>query len=289
MNLTIQVEDVDGDVERDKIEYKLNFSNRENFYLYQNIIYFNPKNPDVGEYYINILVTDNNETPIKYVSQLIKIIARNVFDPPTVKIIEPKNGAIFNETEYITLSCIAEDLDFLINNSFEKLLYTWSSNISGILSNQPSQKYILLEPGTHNITVEVEDIYGLKAIDYIHITVKEDTDSKPKKTKSDDFTWLGIVIFILIVIIMVILFYFIFFYKKQDLTKKDNEPGEKKEIQTKLTQDLHSQQQIKNINQTSYPPSEQIEQQDPQYICQICNAILIDPNHCPYCGWVKKL
>ena len=75
LNLTIIVEDIDGDVERGLITYDVNITDKKNLYFYETNrqIIFHPQNEDVGNHYIKLKVTDNNETPIVFITQYIKI------------------------------------------------------------------------------------------------------------------------------------------------------------------------------------------------------------------------
>jgi hypothetical protein len=126
LNLTIQVEDIDGDVDRNMINYIFNITERSNLYfdINKKQLCFIPENDDVGLHYINLKVTDNNETPIIYISQNIKIIVFNINNPPTVKITLPINASTFNERDKINFKCIGEDIDIFIQNSVQMFLDT---------------------------------------------------------------------------------------------------------------------------------------------------------------------
>ncbi len=211
LNLTIIVEDIDGDVDRGKIQYILNITQTTDFYFreHDNSLIFHPKNQDVGWHYINISVTDNNETPTQYVWQHIKIRVININDSPTVKITFPEDNKEFLETDKISFSCIAEDIDLLVWNSQEELTYRWFTNRT-ILRDFGTENFlsnITFTVGFYNVTIEVEDTAGAKAYDHVNIRVKELPEQKREPTITTSiYLWLGIlIVIILIVIIAVIL------------------------------------------------------------------------------------
>ena len=216
LNLTIHVKDIDGDVERKMVMYFLNITERANLYFNDNItqLVFNPDNADVGWHYLNIQITDNNETPTMYISQNFKIQVRNINDPPTVEIIFPVEGQIFSKKDKINFKCKTKDIDFLVPNPNEKLSYKWSADVIGYsdLGTTKNLTNISLQSGQYNITVEVTDSGKLKAYDTIKIIVKE----VPKKKESDTLQSLSLAI-IGIIIIILIIFLFVNYQKKQRL------------------------------------------------------------------------
>jgi hypothetical protein len=70
-----------------------------------------------------------------------------IYQPPIIEIVSPKNG-IYSDAQDIYFSCIVSDE--------RKLEYNWSSNISGILSNEKNFSSSL-PAGFHEIVLEVSD------------------------------------------------------------------------------------------------------------------------------------
>ncbi len=213
LNLTIVVEDIDGDVDRGMIQYILNITQTNDFFFreHDNSLIFHPKNDDVGWHYINITITDNNETPTEYVWQHIKIRVLNVNDPPTVEIITPENGLVVSKSDVISFKCVAQDIDLSVWNSVEKLRYLWYTNKTelGNLGTNCDLTNISLPPGFYNFTVKVEDSYGAKAYDHVHISVKDVPKDKPKTTEIYTlYLWLGLLLILLIIIVCLLLFIF---------------------------------------------------------------------------------
>ncbi len=228
LNLTIIVEDIDGDVERGLITYSLNITHQQNLYFrdHDNTLIFHPSNSDVGCHYINITITDNNETPTQYVHQHIKIRVLNLNDMPTVQIIIPLNNQKFKESDKISFKCTASDIDFLIWNSNEELTYRWYTNKTefGDLGILPELLNISLEPGFYNVTIEVEDAFGAKAFDYVHIKVNKLTKEKTNPTTTTSvFLWIVIIIIIVIIIVSILLFV-LTKKKKKEIIEKDIQP-----------------------------------------------------------------
>jgi hypothetical protein len=232
LNLSVIVEDIDGDEQQGKVTYHLDITARDNLYFdpLTNELKFLPGNSDVGWHFLNISVTDNNETPPVYITQKIGIQVINVNDPPSVEIIEPAEGQQFFETGQISFDCNGDDIDLLIPDSTEKLTYKWyvrspeykelglSKNISGIV----------LKSGEYNITVEVTDSSNAVAVDFVNIMIIEEKVIKPEEEITENFLWLGIIIVIIIVTIIVAILFFIIFkkLKKQDqLSGAELSPG----------------------------------------------------------------
>ncbi len=234
LKLEVVVADLDGDVERGMISYELNITERDNFFFYHpsQMLVFQPKNKDVGWNFINISITDNNETPITFVSQHIKIQVLNVNDPPSVTITAPQTGREFLITDNITFSCTTEDPDLLIPTPNEILTYQWYTD--KISPNELGTEREIIVPnytlptGNYIITVMVEDTAGEKAYDSVEIVIKGvvpgKTDTGPadgKKSSADNYLWLWVVIVIIIIIAICLLFLFLNKRKKQKLKSLD--------------------------------------------------------------------
>jgi hypothetical protein len=223
LNLSIVVEDIDGDVERGLILYLVNITQNNNLYLSisDKQLIFHPGNADIGKHFLNISITDNNETPIVYISQNICIDVININDPPSVSILSPTFGKEFLETEDINFTCQVDDPDLLLPNSIERFTYLWTSNLTGLDAIGVNEQFIIsnrtLRPGYYNITVMVKDRAGKTAFDNVEIVIKE-IPIKPQKEKTDtsvsgNLIWLWILI--LVVIIVMVLVFFIFAQRKK--------------------------------------------------------------------------
>ncbi len=223
LNLTIKVQDIDGDVEHGAIKYILNISERNNLYFTKNDnkLVFNPTNADVGSHYMTIKITDNNETPAIYISQDIKIEVLNVNDPPTVEIITPNNNVVFTDPKMLSFSCAADDIDLLIPNPTEELTYKWETNRSEykligtgkelILTNET-----LLKPGYYEITVVVTDRAGDIAYDSVNIVIEKTvSESKPDGSLFSNYLFLGLIAIVIIIMIIIAILMFVVSQKKK--------------------------------------------------------------------------
>jgi predicted GH43/DUF377 family glycosyl hydrolase len=230
LNLTIDVEDIDGDVERGLIMYLFNITEQENLYFSdaENTLVFHPGDAEVGWHYINLRVTDNNETPTIFISQNFKIQVLNVNDPPTIKIKTPNDNQEFAADEKITLSCAADDIDTIISSNGEELIIRWLTNKSAYeeLGTDPDLTNITLLPGYYNITVEVEDKSGARATDSIEIQVKEPPEkpheptSEPRELFTSNSIWLWFLIIVIVILVVIIA---LFFFTKQK-KKRESKP-----------------------------------------------------------------
>jgi hypothetical protein len=209
LNLSIKVVDIDGDVERGIVSYSFNITERGNLYFYEltNQLIFNPKNADVGVHHIEIKITDNNETPIQYISQKIKINVLNVNDPPTVRILEPAHGIVISAKSAIKFSCEADDIDLLIPDSKEKLSYRWYAETPEIVELGTERELInpKLPVGQITVTIEVKDSSGATASESIQMTVKA-VKSESSNLFSGTLFWLAIILAIITAIVLVLWF-----------------------------------------------------------------------------------
>jgi predicted GH43/DUF377 family glycosyl hydrolase/uncharacterized membrane protein len=226
LNLTIIADDIDGDLQRGMIQYFMNITNQVRLYLNDTILHFYPTNDDVGIiYYFNISITDNNETPLQYVWQHIRIIVRNINDPPTVRILSPFHGAEFFSDENITFNCAASDIDFLIPEPTEKLTFKWLTNNTNYSSLGIDQhlRNLELAPGYYNVSVLVTDSGGKSAIDHVNITIKErpeqHVDSKSEQA------WWGWLVWLIIIIIIIICILLLFYLRHRKKRREDAYPA----------------------------------------------------------------
>jgi hypothetical protein len=222
LELNILADDIDGDAKRGKLKFRTNLTdeNEIHFYEVEKKIVFSPGNADIGLYYVRIEVTDNNQTPVQYVSQLIKINAINLNDPPVVKITIPQTGTTFSTKDKLSFNCTVEDEDMNIPNSSEWFIFRWfiSSPEKKDLSQKQEVFGITLEPGKYTISVEVTDSGNLKSVDTVEITVE---DSKSGSISIAGNNQLLIVALLVIIIVIIILFIIINKRKK----KEKEEPG----------------------------------------------------------------
>jgi hypothetical protein len=272
LNLSIVVEDIDGDVERGLIQYMINNTQNNNLYLSttdQKLV-FQPENTDVGRHYLKISISDNNETPIILISQNIWIDVVNVNDPPSVRIITPTRDTEYMETEDINLECQVQDLDLLIPNSTERFTYLWTSNQTGLDAIGTEEQLMIsnltLSPGYYNITVSVKDTGGKTGFDHINIVIKA-APVTPIKDKTDTsisgiLIWLGILI--LVVIIVMVILFFIFARLKKRKRETVNPPQEEE-----LSLDATNKPEVNLVAlaQASEPSGPQVAQpQQPQTV-----------------------
>jgi uncharacterized membrane protein len=224
LNLTIIADDIDGDLERGFIHYFFNLTNRLGLYLNGNVIHFNPTNDDVGIHFINISITDNNETPLQYVWQHIRIIVRNINDPPGVRILSPFNGAEFFSDENITFNCTAWDIDFLIPDTTEKLTFKWlTDNLNhSSLGSEQELENLTLTPGNYNVSVVVTDSGGKRATDYVNIVIKE-RPVQEVESRSEQ-AWWGWVIWLVILIIIIICILLLFLLRRSKKRQEEVYP-----------------------------------------------------------------
>ncbi|WP_455391919.1 LamG-like jellyroll fold domain-containing protein [[Eubacterium] cellulosolvens] len=210
-NLPISVVDIDGDDARGMIRYILNITERSNLFFQENDkkLFFQPTNDDVGWLYISIQITDNNETPLIYVTQDIRIQILNLNDPPSVRITEPTGEfLVFLEGQEITLDCVVDDIDLLVPDSKEGFRFLWYSNKTGLESISTSQRITvtpdLLKPGKYNISVRVQDSGGETATDSINIEIKALKKDEPTETTFNISSWLWLIILIIIIVIVLV-------------------------------------------------------------------------------------
>jgi len=232
--LSIIVNDADGDVERGMIQFIFNKSESTNFYFQNNEskLIFQPTNADVGYNYINISITDNNETPPKFMSYDILIEVLNVNDPPSVDIISPLPGKEFKRTDVITLFCIPEDPDLLIQQSNERITFEWFTNRTSAETLGTEQEINLTDhgllPGYHNITVMVRDASGETATDSVDIIIQGgpafSSDSDSDKDSASNSVWLWVGVILIIVVVMLILIFFLVIKKEESKPKDVTQP-----------------------------------------------------------------
>ena len=145
-------------------------------------IRFNPDNPLVGTFSMNVTVYDTvwekrklgnkykfykNEVSNATIELIFSIEATN--DPPNKpRILEPAQGSEFSTDDKILFRGTATDVDFSNPNSAEKLFYKWLVG-AGTPLGQGKELRTELGKGTHLITLRVEDAEG--ATNEVNITI----------------------------------------------------------------------------------------------------------------------
>ncbi|UCH89282.1 MAG: DUF2341 domain-containing protein [Thermoplasmata archaeon] len=216
LSLPITVEDADGDDKRGIIQFSIELPDTDNFYFVEEEpkLVFNPDNSDVGKYKIEIKLTDNNETIVSYSSYTINIYVVNKNDMPTVEITSPSNFQTFMESDKITFSCIADDIDLDITDSDEDLTIEWYSNYpqNTLLGKGAILSDVDLEPGMHIISVEVTDSGGETVTDSVTITVQEEESATESALSSlgvspeeARYFWIAIALLIVIIVLVIVM------------------------------------------------------------------------------------
>jgi parallel beta-helix repeat protein len=178
----------------------------------------------------------------------IYVTVKPVNDPPcNIEIEEPLEGKIFGEGENIKFIGKCSDPD-LPN---DLLIFTWYSNISGMIGVGENLNEIQLQPGKHQITLMVHDQNDKSLMTSINITVKSDAQSnkeKSDKTKENEENtntiFYGAVIGISVISIFVITF--IFFKMRRRKVKGETE---KNKDLTEVSVSAHTGAMINTQNQ----------------------------------------
>ena len=210
----------------------------------QGIVSLSPKKDWVGVEQMSFYATDNITPPTFF---LVEVVVKNVNDPPSGLIIEPTNGAIFKDTDNITLEGLAWDADTPYDEN-ERVVFSWYSNVSKYIG-KGNRTVVKLPAGTHEITLKVEDNYGDSGNATITIIVEktavpadddadddvipsdddvhdDDMDDDVADDDTDDDTidtsgYFGLVVIILIVLIVLAMAIFAFVFMRSRNRKKD--------------------------------------------------------------------
>jgi hypothetical protein len=216
IRLHIYVEDIDGDVGRGMIYFVLNISETEQLYfdLNDESLIFKPDNSHVGVHHIDIAVTDNNATPLQYVSQAVKITVTNVNDPPSVEIKNPRTGIELSADNKVTFTCTSSDPDMDIPDSEEELSYRWYAQTTADIIELGRTKDLenpKLPVGYVTITLEVTDSTGEMASDSVVINVVE----PEKDTSGLSSGQVAMIAIIPIILIIVLVLFFVMRKRKK--------------------------------------------------------------------------
>jgi uncharacterized membrane protein len=218
IRLKVLAKDLDGDDKRGMIKFLLNITESPTYYFDEinNELIFQPSNADVGWHYIEIKVTDNNETPVEYIPYKFKIFVINENDPPSVEITEPLNSPELTEGDKITFKCTADDIDFLIPKSTEYLAYRWYVRTPEIVELGTGKELInpKLAAGSYTLTIEVTDSSNATATDSMLIYVKE-AESESTLFFGESNSWVGAIFIIIVIAILISIFFIITFRKKR--------------------------------------------------------------------------
>jgi len=126
---------------------------------------FSPTNDDVGSHQVTVGVKDGNGGED---SKTFTLTVINVNDPPTALIDSPANKASFPLGEYVELSGeSSNDIDV-----GDTLKYTWNSDLEGEIGNIKAINYPFTVPGTHTITLTVEDTTGMTSTKQVQIIIE---------------------------------------------------------------------------------------------------------------------
>ena len=148
------------DVDGDELTFKIKNGFRFQSELVGDMLRIVPKKDQEGEGYIDLVVSDGEES----VSYIIPVIIKPVPDAPrNVRITNPLNGSTIKPGVSHLLAGYAYDPD-----EGDRITISWNSSIDGVLisprnigSNSDTfADYVLLSPGVHLITLVVWDSWG---------------------------------------------------------------------------------------------------------------------------------
>ncbi len=130
--------------------------------------------------------------------------------PGPVRIIDPKDGVKFEQSEAVLFVAECQDPDVIYG---DELIFTWYSNRMGNLGSSSSLKLTNLSVGKHLITLAVTDLANENAKTTINITISTKPGSGAQKMGDLD---LGLIVGIGIIILILIILIFLFIKKKRN-------------------------------------------------------------------------
>ncbi|MCK5562444.1 MAG: hypothetical protein KAJ51_17720, partial [Thermoplasmata archaeon] len=166
---TVIASDIDGDT----LVFLDNTSAFDINYLTGNISFL-PTNKDIGDIYVNITVSDVNDTNFEDWI-IVQFTILNVNDPPVAQINYPMNGSIIYQDDYISFEGAGFDPDIPFG---DVLLFEWTSDLDGVLGVGEEIYVYYLSVGLHQITLNVTDSEGLFDEDVITIFVEKNPYDK---------------------------------------------------------------------------------------------------------------
>jgi thiol-disulfide isomerase/thioredoxin len=233
------------DVEGDSLTFETNLRTKikglekgKNYFFDESTgeLSMTPTNDMVGEYTIQMKVTDDGSPPRESDPVEFTLYIDNMNDiPKNVQIIEPAPGAVFKEGETINFLGSAEDDDLLIPENEEILLYQWRSDkVIGPIGTTEQFSTANLGVGEHKITLTVLDSMNDASSTTVTITIQGETDvagggaggSSPNDVEgsSDDpmssLWWILVALVVVIVFVLVITMVFMK-KKKPELTPEE--------------------------------------------------------------------
>ncbi len=124
------------------------------------------KNLSLGTHVITATVTD------PFGAAGTDSVTINVVNtPPTVKITYPPSGSTYYTSQKVNLRGSAYDQDEHINVD-QSHLWTWTSSISGALTEWGDNVWVSLPEGSHTITLTVADSLGASGSDEIVVNIQ---------------------------------------------------------------------------------------------------------------------
>jgi predicted transcriptional regulator len=159
-----------------------------------------PRDDFIGSIIFNLSIWDI-VSPDEEVTVEFEIVVENVNDPMgTPRILAPPDGSRFKVNESFTLEGTCDDPDVKFG---QVLMFTWSSNISGLLGTGTSLTLSLPDVGMHLITLTVGDGEFEKRVTITLIVEPLESIAPPPGSPEDEGIALGIPVFFLIVLIVI--------------------------------------------------------------------------------------
>jgi parallel beta-helix repeat protein len=158
------------------------------------------------------------------VTDNVTVTVSGVNDPPgPARIISPKDGFVINKKKGLDFEGECGDPDLIYG---DRLFYNWKSSISGQLGSKKNISGILLPPGKHVITFEVEDRDRAIAAATINVTVEESEEEDIWEAQGTNFVSSIMIIVVIIIIIIILL---LWLKRKKGVTKEET-PEEKVDV-----------------------------------------------------------
>jgi hypothetical protein len=230
------------DIEDDSITFELNIRSvikgleKGKNYFFDDAtgeLTITPTNEMVGEYTVELIVKDDGNPPAESEPLQFSITIENTNDAPTnVKILQPLPGTVVDKETTINFIGSAEDVDLLVKDSGETLIYRWESDKMIGLIGEGEAISKVLEPGEHKITLKVYDSANAVSMASITITV-EDPAAKGDPTTSDptqvesggniDTLWILLVAIVAVIIVVFVVTLMFMRKKKPELTPEEQQ------------------------------------------------------------------
>jgi uncharacterized membrane protein len=157
------------DINNDPLEFKCEGQNNLSVTILQEngTVILIPKKNWNGKETLSFYANDS----IYEIFDDVTITVTPVNDPPNpAVIITPEEKLKVENGTLINFSGICNDVDLIYGDI---LTFNWSSNISGRIGSGENLTDIILQPGQHQILLEVMDIAGEKSMSMVNITIFE--------------------------------------------------------------------------------------------------------------------